>query len=647
MQYPQLTEYTNAIINAADNFDKLSNLRPVMDNRGEPSRNIGGFAVVFKMQDKDTGRMYAIKCFHEEQIGRNEAYNAISQTLRNIKSPYLMEVNYLPKELFVDTAVSDETEFPVLMMDWIDGVTMDTFIQAHYRDKLVMKRLYEKFCDLALWIRTQQFAHGDIKPDNIMIKNDGSLILVDYDGMFVPSMAGSLSPTLGTKGFSHPLRTNKDFNNDIDDFTLANISISLLAMSEDTSLYSSHGAPERLLFSDEDYTDFANSKIYNELKTLGGIFPKLLELFTECLKTNNGNTALYDKIFDLQTKAPEIHIFECINADKVYEEDVITLRWDVDNATQISINGFDVSGKNEYKTKVKQDSNYELKVTNGLKDSSRKITVNVLKKASVSLKSNSLKLKKGKEKNINLTWNIKNSQSAVLFIENKEYPIKPNGKMSVEIEQSTTIKLRAMGLDGERAFEKILRINVFSESEVSFTADKYYSLPNVPIRLSWNVSHAKDIELVGVGTVNATGEYIFTPKETTIYILKVKDAFGTQEHPLKIQMLPIPYVKTLEIPTPQINNTWDIKVTIPTPKVNVSLHTNITDTTLGLGAKTPNIDVMNVKLNAPFAKDFISLNINSKLNTEITKRIKKHFSLWANIKNIYSYYKHKISNHER
>ena len=131
-----------------------------------------------------------------------------------------MEVNYLDKELFVDTMISDETEYPVLQMDWIEGETMESFISTHHRDTLSIRNLYERFCDLALWLRTKPFAHGDIKPDNIMIKNDGSLVLIDYDGMFVPDFAGKKSPTTGTQAFSHPLRTAYDFNKDIDDFAL-------------------------------------------------------------------------------------------------------------------------------------------------------------------------------------------------------------------------------------------------------------------------------------------------------------------------------------------------------------------------------------------------------------------------------------------
>ena len=626
MQYPQLSEYVKAIRDASDNLDKLSHLRPVMDNFGEPLRSSGAFAVVFKMQDEDTGRKYAIKCFIEEQIGREQSYDVISQTLRNNRSPYLMEVNYLDKELFVDTMISDETEYPVLQMDWIEGETMESFISTHHRDTLSIRNLYERFCDLALWLRTKPFAHCDIKPDNIMIKNDGSLVLIDYDGMFVPDFAGKKSPTTGTQAFSHPLRTADDFNKDIDDFALASMSISLLAMSEDPTLFQTYGAPDRLLFSSDDYNDFQNSDVFKKLSELGGLFPKLLELFGECLKYND--TSIYDKIFDLQTKAPEIVSFVSKNGNLVYEEDEIFLLWNVENATQIFINGKDVTEQSNYKCKAKRSCDFEIKVSNGLKESAKKISINVLPKATISFKSSSLKLKKGKEKKVHLSWNVKNAKSAKLYVESNERQIKPVGDTQIEIEKATDIKLVALGLDGKRTFIKNLRINVFSESDVVFTADKYYSLPDIPIQLSWNVNHAKEVELVDVGKVNSSDSIVVSPKDTTIYKLKVTDAFGTKEHTLKIQMLPLPHVKSLNIPTPEFNHSFDINLTIPTPELNT---------------KFPNVEVLGVELKAPFVPSLSEL----ELDTKLTKRIEKQVNLWADIKSLYSYYRNKILSHER
>ena len=267
MQYPLISEHLAAIQDAHDNLDKLNHLVPVLDKHDEPYRSSGAFAVVFKMKDELTGKCYALKCFTEEQEGRAEAYHQIAEELEFVDSPYITSVKYLEKELFVDSNCEDD-EFPVLLMDWIEGETMETYIAENYTDSYEMSMLCYRFCKMAAWLRSQSFAHGDIKPDNIIVRPDGTLTLVDYDGMFVPAMKGQKSPTIGTKDFSHPLRTIDDFDETIDDFSLASIALSLKAISLDSSLLQSYGASDRLLFSATDYLDLSKSKIFAALLSL-------------------------------------------------------------------------------------------------------------------------------------------------------------------------------------------------------------------------------------------------------------------------------------------------------------------------------------------------------------------------------------------
>ena len=267
MQYPLISEYVKAIQDAGDNLEQLAYLTPVLDDHGEPYRSSGAFAVVFKMQDKSTGKYYALKCFTEEQEGRADAYRQIADELDMVDSPYITSVKYMEKELFVDSQC-EEDEFPVLLMDWVEGETMEAYIAANYRNQSAMSMLCYRFGKMAAWLRSQSFAHGDVKPDNIIIRPDGSLTLVDYDGMFVPSMKGCKSPTVGTKDFCHPLRTMDDFDETIDDFSLASIALSLKAISMNSTLLDTYGASDRLLFSEKDYRTPSNSKVISALQGL-------------------------------------------------------------------------------------------------------------------------------------------------------------------------------------------------------------------------------------------------------------------------------------------------------------------------------------------------------------------------------------------
>ena len=299
MQYPLISEYVRAIQDASSNLDKLAHLVPVLDDHGEPYRSSGAFAVVFKMKDEQTGKCYALKCFTEEQKGRAEAYRQIADELEFVDSSYITSVKYLDKEIFVDSSC-EEDEFPVLLMDWIDGETMENYIAENYQDNYAMAMLCYRFCKMAAWLRSQPFAHGDIKPDNIMVRPDGSLTLVDYDGMFVPAMKGQKSPTIGTKDFSHPLRTVDDFDETIDDFALASIALSLKAISLKPSLLDEYGAADRLLFSVNDYNKLCKINLWKKLSKIKNME---IKKFQTCLRLAE-NRQNYDNLLISCVKEP-------------------------------------------------------------------------------------------------------------------------------------------------------------------------------------------------------------------------------------------------------------------------------------------------------------------------------------------------------
>lgn len=322
MQYPLISEYVAAIRDAKENLDELAYLEPVLDNHGEPYRSSGAFAVVFKMKDPKTGRNYALKCFTDEQDGRGEAYRQIAEELEFVDSTYITAMKYLEQELFVDSSCNDEV-FPVLLMDWVDGETMETYVAEHYADSHAMAMLCYRFCKMAGWLRSQSFAHGDIKPDNIMVRPDGTLTLVDYDGMYVAAMKGRKSPTIGTKDFAHPLRTVDDFDETIDDFALAVIALSLKAISLDPSLYTTYGASDRLLFAASDFLDLGKSKVLAALQSLlaDEELKTLLSMFLMASAKKNLSMCSF-RLFGLKVPHCELTKEEEAPSTKVTEEDI-------------------------------------------------------------------------------------------------------------------------------------------------------------------------------------------------------------------------------------------------------------------------------------------------------------------------------------
>ncbi len=247
--------------------EELQCLRPVM-NGNEPVMTSGNFAVVFKMQNPKTGETFALKCFTQDQDGRAEAYRQIMEEMRYVRSPYFLNLQYIEKGIWAGDYDWDEG-FPVVLMPWVEGEPLDQHIirLAHTNPERLHLVAYE-FSVMASWLVNQPFAHGDIKPDNILVRADGSMVLVDYDGLFVPSMLGAPSREAGTPAFRHPNRPTMPFDERIDDFPLASINLSLYLIALQPELLQKYGAKDRLLFTETDYQNLSQCKLLKDILAL-------------------------------------------------------------------------------------------------------------------------------------------------------------------------------------------------------------------------------------------------------------------------------------------------------------------------------------------------------------------------------------------
>jgi hypothetical protein len=187
-------------------------------------------------------------------------------------------------------------------MKWLDAPTLGNKIREYCRtnNRAGLKNLAEKFREFALWILKQPFAHGDLKHDNLLVKPDGSMVMIDYDGMFIPAFAGQTTNELGGKSYQHPKRTAKTFDRHLDDFSILIIYTSLLALSEWPGLYDKYYNGQNIIFSRHDFEDIVNSKLLGELNNITELdeFLSVVEksLQIEKIKIKNIFEILYDDI---------------------------------------------------------------------------------------------------------------------------------------------------------------------------------------------------------------------------------------------------------------------------------------------------------------------------------------------------------------
>lgn len=251
MRYPSTLQYAESVQNPDGLFQRLSGL--CVSGPGDFSS--GAYGVVFKVQID--GKSCALKCFTRHQPGRIEAYRRIASTLAAIDSPYLVGFQWLDDEITVFGDDDTPSLHSVVLMEWAGGESLTRAIAAavHGTDpRAALRQLSRAFDRLARWLLGQSFAHGDLKPDNIMVREGGQgddgkeLALIDYDGLYLPDMHGELARENGTEGFRHPGRSEAAFGKQIDDYPIALISLSLRALAEDPGLYDRFGSPDTLLF---------------------------------------------------------------------------------------------------------------------------------------------------------------------------------------------------------------------------------------------------------------------------------------------------------------------------------------------------------------------------------------------------------------
>jgi serine/threonine protein kinase len=250
---PLLTQYIQSVENAADCFKTLLPIAPIIEN-GKPKFASGGFAIVFKMQGGDKTNL-AVKCFTSEQAERGRRFQKIQHFLKQNPMPFWIDFQYIESELWVNTTPQDGDEYDIVAMPWVEGRTLGEAVREACQrgDKSALRQLLTKFIDMALLLLALPCAHGDLKHDNIMVGNDGKLYLVDYDGFFVPDFKGEKSQERGSDDYQHPSRNTTTFDRHIDDFSIAIIALSLVALCERPELYAQYNQGQNLIFSRADF----------------------------------------------------------------------------------------------------------------------------------------------------------------------------------------------------------------------------------------------------------------------------------------------------------------------------------------------------------------------------------------------------------
>ena len=278
MPWPAITDFSEAVQNPRLCFKgtELEAGVVAVNQRGMPLVFSGAFACVYRVSVGN--RTFAVRCFTREVGDQQARYGELSNYLLNVLPPSFVHFEY------VEHGISLRGDwYPIVRMEWVDGELLSRFVGSRLDQPDTLRRV------AAQWrggptasLRGLRIAHNDLQHGNVLVQRDGSIRLVDYDGMFLPKFRGERSPELGHKNYQHPERSSEHYDENVDNFSSLVIYLSLLAIASDPGLWAFYN-DDNLIFTRNDYADPGKSPLFDLLKkSPDQTVAKLTERLEEC-----------------------------------------------------------------------------------------------------------------------------------------------------------------------------------------------------------------------------------------------------------------------------------------------------------------------------------------------------------------------------
>ena len=275
-KYPEPSDYQIAIQNPQLVLrDPLLNTARVrVDRLGMPVVSSGGFAFSFYLQAEDDSQ-WVVRCFKADSPDRRARYDAISRFLNAHPDPILLDVDYVEEGILVNGAW-----YPIVKMPLVRGVTLQRAIEAEITAGSSVTHLSGKFRTLVNRLQQLKIAHGDLQHGNIMVEH-GELVLVDYDGMYVPALRGWPAAEMGSASYQHPLRQDQ-FSPTLDRFSAIVIDMALQALAAAPGLWTKYNTGDNILFGKKDFSEPETSPLLHDLEQIPHLRQAVHRLRTIC-----------------------------------------------------------------------------------------------------------------------------------------------------------------------------------------------------------------------------------------------------------------------------------------------------------------------------------------------------------------------------
>jgi serine/threonine protein phosphatase PrpC len=179
------------------------NVGTLLDDRFEITDVIAksGMASLFKANDRKTGQAVALKIPHlqiESDPAGFERFRREEEIGLRLNHPYILKI--IPVE---------KKSRPYIAMEYLEGQTLnDLLTRVRPLPEPDAARIASRICEALEYLHKNEVVHRDLKPQNIMLCNDGTIRIMDFG--IAKSLASrrltfvGFTPTMGTPDYMAP-----------------------------------------------------------------------------------------------------------------------------------------------------------------------------------------------------------------------------------------------------------------------------------------------------------------------------------------------------------------------------------------------------------------------------------------------------------
>ncbi|XP_076611657.1 calcium/calmodulin-dependent protein kinase type 1D-like [Chaetodon auriga] len=196
-----------------------SNIKDVFDFKGKMGS--GSFSEVFMVREKNTGKLYALKCLKKKHLIHSNLENEIN-VLKRIKHE-----NVVGLEDFYES----RTHYYLVMQLVSGGELFDRILDKGVYTERDASKVIKQVLQAVNYLHENSIVHRDLKPENLLYYNtdENAKIMVSDFGLSKALEHGVMSTACGTPGYVAPeVLAQKPYSKAVDCWSIGVITYILL-----------------------------------------------------------------------------------------------------------------------------------------------------------------------------------------------------------------------------------------------------------------------------------------------------------------------------------------------------------------------------------------------------------------------------------